>query len=102
MGRRLSVLIWLCAALPVARASIAEQREEAKPYRLRWVREGGAESCVSGAALERLLDRALQAQAPPASPVWRLEGRARPAPPPLKYELEVVVRDPASNELVGG
>ena len=93
--------MWLCAVIGLAPASLAQQREEAKQYRLRWVREGGAESCVSGAALERLLDRVVEARAGSTELAPLLEGSARPAPPPLKYELRVVMRDPVSGEVVG-
>lgn len=94
-------LAWVCAVMTGATASRAVEREEAKRYRLRWVRAGGAESCVSGAALERLLDRVLEARDLARERAWLLEGVAEPAPPPLTYALRITVRDPQSGEIVG-
>jgi hypothetical protein len=100
-GKMLFSLAWLCAAMTGVTGSRAVEREEAKRYRLRWVREGGAESCVSGAALERLLDRVLEARNASHERAWLLEGVAEPAPPPLRYALKIAVRDPESGEVVG-
>lgn len=77
------------------------EQGKAKRYQLRWVREGGAESCVSGAALERLLEQVLEASATsPGRPVL-LEGVATPAPEPLRYSIHLSVRDAATGEMMG-
>ncbi len=92
----------LVALLCLASRVGAEERAGAERYRLRWVREGGAESCVSGAALERLLEEVLGERAPGRvdQAVW-LEGVAKLAAPPLRFAIRVIVRDPASGEVLG-
>jgi|GEM_PF-4880531 len=80
----------------------AEEPVAGDRYRLRWEREGGAESCVSGAVLSRLLAQVLGARPSKAgAPLVLLEGRAQPAPAPLRFSMRVTVRDAASNELFG-
>ncbi len=92
------VVALLCLAMGVG----AEEREGAERYRLRWVREGGAESCVSGAALERLLEQVLGARtAGRVESTVSLEGVAKPAAPPLRFAMHVIVRDPESGEVLG-
>jgi len=80
----------------------AEEPVAGDRYQLRWAREGGAESCVSGAVLSRLLEQVLGARSAPAgsAPIL-LEGSARPAPAPLRFSVRVTVRDAHSNELFG-
>lgn len=79
----------------------AQASENVESYRLHWVREGGAESCASGAALSRLLEQVLGQHAPSSRPALRLEGVAKTATPPLRYSVRVTVRDASSNEVVG-
>lgn len=100
-GKLLFGSAWLGLAMTVASAPRAVEREQAKRYQLRWVREGGAESCISGAALEGLLDRVLDGRPPSSERASVLEGVAAAVPPPLRYALRVVVRDPESGEVVG-
>lgn len=96
----------LSRALVVAslfRATGVEAQEPvAERYRLSWTREGGAESCASGAALSRLLEQVLGAHSTPggSSPVL-LEGVAKVAPAPLRFAVRVSVRDAQSNEIIG-
>lgn len=80
----------------------AQQPEPTERYRLHWVREGGAESCASGAALARLLEQVLGSRpaAAGSTPVL-LEGVAKVAPAPLRFAVRVAVRDAASNEIIG-
>ena len=80
----------------------AEEPVAGDRYRLQWEREDGAESCVSGAVLSRLLEQVLGAHPSPAgsSPVL-LEGSARPAPAPLRFSVRVTARDARTNELFG-
>jgi hypothetical protein len=83
-------------------AARAEEPVAGDRYRLRWEREGGAESCVSGAVLSRLLEQVLGARPLPAgSPPILLEGRARPAAAPLRFSVRVTVRDARTNDLFG-
>ena len=79
----------------------AEQREDAKRYQLRWVREGGAESCVSGAALERLLQQVLGAKATATGGAVVLDGVASAAAEPLRYTMRLTVRDAGTGEVMG-
>jgi hypothetical protein len=79
----------------------AEEREESKRYQLRWVREGGAESCVSGAALERLLEQVLEVNAVKPGRAVRIEGVATTAAEPLRYSIHLSVRDAATGEVMG-
>jgi len=92
----------LGALLGSASGVRAQPEEGAKPYRLRWVREGGAESCVSGAALDRLLQETLgaRAEAREAAPV-RLEGVAKVASEPVRFAMRVTVRDEKTDEVLG-
>lgn len=91
----------LLAPSLVTAGSGAQSSESVGSYRLRWVREGGAESCASGAALSRLLDEVLGQQGRASQPTLLLEGVARTAPPPLRYAVQVTVRDASSHEIVG-
>jgi len=79
----------------------AEEREEAKRYRLRWLREGGAESCVSGAALERLLEQVLGVRGERSSSPVLLQGVAQVAAPPLRFAMRVTVRDEKTDDVLG-
>lgn len=81
---------------------VEAEQPAAERYRLSWVREGGAESCASGAALSRLLEQVLGAQPAPAgaTPVL-LEGVAKVAPAPLRFAVRVSVRDAQTNDIVG-
>lgn len=92
-------------ALALLRPAVAHAEEEpvaGDRYQLRWEREGGAESCVSGAVLSRLLEQVLGAHSSPgASGPILLEGVARPATAPLRFSVRVTVRDARSNELFG-
>jgi hypothetical protein len=93
----------LALALFSPTAAQAEQELVAGArYQLRWEIAGGAESCVSGAVLSRLLEQVLGAHPPPggSEPIL-LEGVARPAPAPLRFSVRVTVRDARSNELFG-
>jgi hypothetical protein len=98
---------WLLAAFSVvallcgtARAQVGEVTNER--YRLRWVRESGAESCVSGAALARWLPQVVAPNASVAgSPVLLLDGVAEPAAPPLTFSVRISVRDAVTKELLG-
>lgn len=83
-------------------AAHAEEPVAGDRYRLQWEREDGAESCVSGAVLARLLEQVLGARpSPAASGPILLEGRARPAPVPLRFSIRVTVRDARTHELFG-
>jgi hypothetical protein len=76
--------------------------ETAERYELRWVNEGGAESCVSGAALARLLEQTLGKPADSSGPPELLvEGRAEPASLPLRFRLRLSFKDARTGELVG-
>ena len=104
--RKTGVLLLASAAsysgsgLRSARAQAWE--ETAERFQLRWVREGGAESCVSGVALARLLEQTLGVQqATPGTPKVLLEGRARSAPGPLRFSVAIDVRDAQSGDLIG-
>ncbi len=97
LSRALLALASFCPAAVRAEEPVAGDR-----YRLSWEREGGAESCVSGAVLSRMLEQVLGAHPSKAgAPLVLLEGRARPAAPPLRFSVRVMVRDAASNELFG-
>jgi hypothetical protein len=108
--RRLKQAYWAAAVLSRAlllaslfRATGVEAQEPAaERYRLSWTREGGAESCASGAALSRLLEQVLGAYSTPggSAPVL-LEGAAKVAPAPLRFAVRVSVRDAQSNEIIG-
>lgn len=78
----------------------AEEPDASGSYRLHWVREGGAESCASGAALSRMLEQVL-GQRPPSGQALLLEGSARAAAPPLRFSVQVTVKDAATREIVG-
>jgi hypothetical protein len=95
-----AVLLALASFNPAAVR--AEEPVAGDRYRLRWEREGGAESCVSGAVLSRLLEQVLGAHPGKAgvSPIL-LEGRARPAAAPLRFSVQVTVRDARTDELFG-
>jgi hypothetical protein len=81
---------------------VEAQQPAAERYRLSWTREGGAESCASGAALSRLLEQVLGAHAaqPGSAPVL-IEGVAKAAPAPLRFAVRVAVRDAQTNEIIG-
>jgi hypothetical protein len=104
--RRTMVALAFCWAwLGCVRSSVAQEAgvggAGAERYELRWHREGGAESCVSGAALARHLAQMVgPAAADKPAPVV-LDGRVAMAPPPLQYRVTIYVRDAASGELVG-
>jgi hypothetical protein len=102
--RALPLLVGCASALLVARGAGAQEAPGVlgtERYQLRWVREGGAESCVSGAALARLLGRVVEPEAAPAMSSFLLQGLAEPAPAPLRYRVLISVRDAASGELIG-
>src|SRR5262245_53736913 len=61
-----------------------------EPYRLSWTRERGAESCISGAALARLLDQVVGSAAASGATTL-LEGRVSPAPAPLRWRVGIRV-----------
>jgi hypothetical protein len=108
--RRQKPAYWSAAALSrglvlasLFRATGVEaQQPAAERYRLSWTREGGAESCASGAALSRLLEQVLGAHAaqPGSAPVL-LEGVAKAAPAPLRFAVRVAVRDAQTKEIIG-
>ena len=90
---------WL-SSFGVSSAGAQERGQQGGRFQLRWVREGGAESCVSGAALARLLEQTLGPAVAPAPPVL-LEGRARSVALPARFSITIVVRDAQSGEVVG-
>lgn len=81
---------------------VEAQQPAAERYRLSWIREGGAESCASGAALSRMLEQVLGAHAAQvgSAPVL-LEGVAKVATAPLRFAVRVAVRDAQTNEIIG-
>jgi hypothetical protein len=89
-------------ALALAYCSAAQAQSSAmvEPYRLTWVRERGAESCISGAALTRLLEQVLGSPATASGLPIVLEGEVAQAAPPLRWRVHVRVVD-AHGELVG-
>jgi len=95
----------LALALFSPGAARAEEPVAGERYRLQWQREDGAESCVSGAVLSRLLEQVLGARPSPAGSAGSfrvlLEGVARPAAPPLRFSVRVTVRDARNGELFG-
>src|SRR4051812_7213110 len=99
---RVAVRAVLCGAvLCSAAGAMAGEREEAKSYQLRWVREGGAETCVSGAALERLLEQVLAGRVETGAAPMLLEGVAKTAAEPLSYTMQVTVRDARTGDVLG-
>lgn len=93
-------LAFFGAWLGSARPSVAQETSTggegvrgAERYQLRWLREGGAEGCVSGAALARLLERIVGSRAPGQVGPLLLDGRATLAPPPLQFKVTIGVRD---------
>ena len=93
--RRLSVAALLGSAL-----SCASTTARAEPYRLQWLREPGAESCVSGAALTRLLEQVIGPAASAQDMPVLVEGRIAPAAPPLRWRMTLRVSD-VHGELLG-
>ncbi|HWA76502.1 MAG TPA: hypothetical protein VG937_29405 [Polyangiaceae bacterium] len=90
-------------ALTLTLCRVAEAQSpsaEAEPYRLSWVRERGAESCISGAALARLLEQVVGRGASPVGRATVVEGRIAPAEAPLRWRVNVRVSD-AEGELLG-
>jgi hypothetical protein len=108
MSRSFALSSCLLASLAVGKAEAQEApgvtgtETGTERYELRWVRGGGAESCVSGAALARLLPQILASEANPrASEPVLLDGIAEPAAAPLRYRVRISVRDVKTNELLG-
>jgi len=105
-GRRLHGAWRVSGALLVSSSFVsavagAEQRLAQESYGLRWVREGGAESCASGAALGRMLEQLLGEGPKTDAPALLLEGLVQAAPPPMRYSVRVTVRNTDSGEVVG-
>jgi hypothetical protein len=94
-------LAWLGCARPSVAQEISKGGAGAERFQLRWHREGGAESCVSGAALARHLAQIVESGAADSPAPIVLEGRAAMATPPLQYRVTIQVRDATSGELVG-
>jgi hypothetical protein len=94
-GARLGTLALTCTS-----AAQAQPSATVEPYRLNWVRERGAESCISGAALARLLEQVVGQSADASGARLVLEGEVAPAPPPLRWRVRVRVSD-SHGELVG-
>jgi hypothetical protein len=90
LAARLLLLILLCGRVSVAGAG----------YRLSWVREPGAESCVSGATLTRLLDKLMDDSAATSQSPVLVEGSIAPAPPPLRWQVTMRISD-ANGALIG-
>jgi hypothetical protein len=108
MSRYFALSCGLLASLAIGRAEAQEApgvtgtETGAERYELRWVRGGGAESCVSGAALARLLPQILASEPSPGTTERvLLDGIAEPAAAPLRYRVHISVRDPKTNELLG-
>jgi hypothetical protein len=102
--RALPLLVGCASSLLVARGAGAQEASGVlgtERYQLRWVRESGAESCVSGAALARLLGQVVEPDAAPADGALVLQGVAEVASAPLRYRVLISVRDAASGELIG-
>ena len=91
---------WLGCCVPLA-AQENGVAEHAERYQLRWQREGGAESCVSGAALARHLAQVVEGRTAAAGVPLLLDGQAALAAPPLSYRVSIRVSDAATGELVG-
>lgn len=103
VGARQAQLVAVVAVMgAVAQSPAQTAGESSDRYRLHWVRESGAESCVSGAVLARLLPQVVVAGAGEAgAPVLLLEGVAESAAAPLSFRVRISVRDAASGELLG-
>lgn len=101
MGSSWFGLALACAFSLGAPAAGGEPAAAAPRYSLRWVIADGAESCVSGATLARLLDQVLGPVSVTPDARVSLEGEAKPAAPPFRFSLHVAVRDPESTELLG-
>lgn len=93
-GRTAVAMLFGTASFCASSAAMAES------YRLEWVREPGAESCISGAALARLLEQVLGPSAVDSGPPLLAQGHIAPAPAPLRWRMTLRVWD-ARGELLG-